>query len=54
MDLSPAIPQVEIYPEEMAMNIPSFTPEDVYCSIIYRNKVIKANKLSNTRKLIKF
>lgn len=33
--------------------VPSFTSEDVYCSVIYRNKDVKATKGSNTRKLVK-
>lgn len=51
MDLGPAIPHVEIYAEEMVMNGPSFTSKDIYCSIICRNKIFKATKLSNTKKL---
>lgn len=52
MNLGSAVPHLEIYPEEMVMNIPSFTSKDVRCSIMYRNRDIKATKLSDTRKLV--
>lgn len=35
------------------MNASSFTSKDVHCTIIYTYKVIKATKLSYTRKLVK-
>lgn len=53
MDLGPATPYVEIYAEETIMDRPIFTSKDIYCSIIYKNKIFKATKLSNTKKLVK-
>lgn len=52
MNLGSAIPHLEIHPEEMVVNVPTFTSKDVRCSIMYRNKYIKATKLSDTRKLV--